>query len=365
MADLPLQSPIPVLVQADSLRALVERILEFHQVPPNEAAIVADVLVRADLRGVESHGVARLERYYVNRLRKGLMPAVSPVKVVRETPVTATMDGGNGLGHVAARRAMELCLAKAQAFGLAAVAVNHSNHFGIAGYYAMMALPLGMIGVALTNASCTVAPTYSRQRLLGTNPIAIAIPAGRERPFVLDMATTVAAEGKIEVKDRQGKPLPPGWIVDKEGRPSTASADFYGGGALLPLGGSAETCGYKGYGLALAVDILSGILPGAGSSLGVLRSEAKQEKPVNVGHFFAAMRIDCFRDPEEFRADMDRTLAGIRTSARAEGEERVYIAGEKEFEMEEERERTGIPVMPVIFSSLRNLAAEAGLEFAL
>jgi L-2-hydroxycarboxylate dehydrogenase (NAD+) len=367
MADAPLPgtSPIPIQVQAAPLRALVEGILEFHRVPPDEAAIVADVLVRADLRGVESHGVARLEKYYVSRLRKGLIPAVSPVKVVRESPVTAVLDGGNGLGHVAAKRAMELCLAKAQTAGLATVAVNHSNHFGIAGYYAMMALPLNMIGVALTNASATVAPTFSRQRLLGTNPIAIAIPAGRERPFVLDMATTVAAEGKIEVKDRQRKPLPPGWIVDKEGRPSTQSSSFYEGGALLPLGGGAETCGYKGYGLGLAVDILSGILPGAASSLAVLRSEARQEKPVNVGHFFSALRIDCFRDPDEFRADMDRTLAGIRTSARAAGEERVYIAGEKEFEMEEERLITGIPMLPVIFASLRAMAAEAGLEFTL
>lgn len=361
MAD----APLLLQVQPAPLRTLVERILEFHRVPPSEAAIVADVLVRADLRGIESHGVARLERYYVGRLRRGLVAAASPVRVVRETPVTAVLDGGNGLGAVAAKRAMELCLAKAQAAGLAAVAVNHSNHFGIAGYYAMMALPLGMIGVALTNASATVAPTHGRQRLLGTNPIAIAVPAGRERPFVLDMATTVAAEGKIEVKDRQGKPLPPGWIVDKEGRPSTTSSCFYEGGALLPLGGGAETCGYKGYGLGLAVDILSGILPGAGSSLGVLRSMATQEKPVNVGHFFAAMRIDCFREPDEFRAAMDQTLGTIRTSACAAGAERVYIAGEKEFEMEEERGRSGIPLLPVVVASLRDLATEAGLEFTL
>jgi L-2-hydroxycarboxylate dehydrogenase (NAD+) len=355
----------PLLVDSTPLRTLVERILQFHQVPPDEAAIVADVLVRADLRGVESHGVARLEAYYVARLRKGLVAAASPVRVIRESPVTAVMDAGNGLGTVAAKRAMELCLAKAQAVGLAVVAVNLSNHFGIAGYYAMMALPLGMIGVALTNASVTVAPTYGRQRLLGTNPIAIAVPAGRERPFVLDMATTVAALGKIEVKDRQGKPLPSGWIVDKDGAPSTQSSSFYEGGALLPLGGGAETCGYKGYGLALAVDILSGILPGAGSSLGVLSSLATQEKPANVGHFFAAMRIDCFRDPDEFRAAMDETLGSIRRSARAAGAERVYIAGEKEFDMEEEREHSGIPLLPSVAASLRNLAVEAGLEWTL
>jgi L-2-hydroxycarboxylate dehydrogenase (NAD+) len=356
---------VPLLVTSAPLRTLVERILEFHRVPPSEAAIVADVLVRADLRGVDSHGVARLERYYVGRLRKGLVVAASPVRVVRETPVTAVLDGGNGLGPVAAKRAMELCLSKAQVAGLAAVAVNHSNHFGIAGYYAMMALPLGMIGLALTNASATVAPTFSRQRLLGTNPIAIAVPAGRERPFVLDMATTVTAEGKIEVRDRQGKPLPPGWIVDMAGSPATESAAFYGGGALLPLGGGAETCGYKGYGLGLAVDILSGILPGAASSIGVLRSVAAQEKAVNIGHFFAAMRIDCFRDPDEFQAAMDQTLGGIRTSACAVGAERVYIAGEKEFDMEEERGRAGIPLLPMVVSSLRELAAEAGVDFTL
>jgi L-2-hydroxycarboxylate dehydrogenase (NAD+) len=362
MSNVPLLDPAQIQVQPARLRNLVERILVFHQVPAEEAAIVADVLVRADLRGVESHGLARLERYYVSRLRKGLVAAASPVRVIRESPVTAVMDGGNGLGHVAAKRAMELCLAKAQAAGLAVVAVNHSNHFGIAGYYAMMALPLGMIGVALTNASASTAPTYSRQRLLGTNPISIAVPAGRERPFVLDMATTVAAEGKIEVKDRQGKLLPPGWIMDATGAPSTRSSDFYGGGALMPLGGDAETGGYKGYGLGLAVDILSGILPGAASSLGVLRSVASQEDPVNIGHVFAALRIDCFRDPDEFRAAMDQTLRGIRASALAPGAERVFIAGEKEFEMEE-RERAGIPLLPVVVDMLRSLATEAGLEF--
>jgi len=255
---------------------------------------------------------------------------------------------------------MELCLQKAQAVGLAAVAVNRSNHFGIAGYYSMMALPLDMIGVALTNASATVVPTYSRQRLLGTNPISIAVPAGSERPFVLDMATTVAAEGKIEVKDRQGKPLPLGWIVDKAGRPTTVSAAFYEGGALLPLGGEAESGGYKGYGLSLAVDILSGVLSGASSSLNVLRSVATQEKPTGIGHFFAAMRIDAFRDPAEFKAAMDQTLSTIRNSPRVEGAERVYIAGEKEFEMEERRSREGIPLLPVVAEMLRRLADEAG-----
>jgi LDH2 family malate/lactate/ureidoglycolate dehydrogenase len=230
----------------------------------------------------------------------------------------------------------------------------------------MMALPRRMIGVALTNASTTVAPTYSRQRLLGTNPIAIAVPAGEERPFVLDMATTVAAEGKIEVKDRLGKPLPLGWIVDREGLPTTASRSFYDqGGALLPLGGDAEHAGYKGYGLSLAVDILSGVLSGAGSSLGVLRSMATQESAVNAGHFFAALRIDAFRDPDEFRAAMDRTLRTIRDSPKAAGAERVYIAGEKEFDTQDERQRLGIPLLPAVVQMLQRLAAEAGTQYDL
>ena len=353
-------------VDSHRLRNLVERILQFHGVPPDEAAIVADVLVCADLRGVDSHGVARLDRYYVGRLRKGLIPPKSPASVVRESPTTALIDAGNGLGAVAAKGAMELCLRKAQTAGMAAVTVSHSNHFGIAGYYAMMALPRGMIGVALTNASTTVAPTYSRQRLLGTNPIAIAVPAGEERPFVLDMATTVAAEGKIEVKDRLGKPLPLGWIVDREGLPTTDSRSFYDqGGALLPLGGDAEHAGYKGYGLSLAVDILSGVLSGAGSSLGVLRSMATQESAVNAGHFFAALRIDAFRDPDEFRAAMDRTLRTIRDSPKAAGAERVYIAGEKEFDTQDERQRLGIPLLPVVVQMLQRLAAEAGTLYDL
>ncbi len=350
-----------VILRPEQARRIVQGILGAHGVPADEAAIVADVLVRADLRGHESHGVARLERYYVSRLRIGAVKPVSGVHVVRETPVSAVMDAGEGLGHVAAKRAMDLCITKALASGMAAVTVNHSNHFGIAGYYAMMALPHDLIGVALTNGSATVAPTYSRQRLLGTNPIAVAVPAGEERPFVLDMATTVAAEGKIEVKDRQGLPLPVGWIVDKEGRPSTVSADFYAGGALLPLGGDADGASYKGYGLGLVVDILSGVLASAASSTAVLRSSTGQPKPVGVGHFFAALRIDLFRDPAEFKAAMDNTLRTIRNSPVAPGASRVYVAGEKEWESEAARQANGIPYGPVVMEMLRRLASETGV----
>jgi L-2-hydroxycarboxylate dehydrogenase (NAD+) len=350
-----------IRVEAGALRSLVERILQYHGVPAGEAHTVADVLVQADLRGVDSHGVARLERYYVGRVRAGLVPPRSPARVVRETPTTALVDGGNGLGAVAAKMAMELCLHKAQAAGLAAVTVSHSNHFGIAGYYAMMALPLGLIGVALTNAAATMAPTYSRGRALGTNPIAIAVPAGEERPFVLDMATTVSSEGKIEVRDREGRPLPLGWVVDKAGVPATESRAFYDGGALSPLGGDTDGGGYKGYGLGLAVDILSGMLSGAASGMDVMRSQFTQTSPVNVGHFFAALRIDAFRDPAEFGAAMDRTIRAIHASPKAAGANRVYIAGEKEFEMAEERERQGIPLLPSVVEMLERLAADAGI----
>jgi LDH2 family malate/lactate/ureidoglycolate dehydrogenase len=351
------------ILRPEQARRIVQGILAAHGVPGDEAAIVADVLVRADLRGVESHGVARLEKYYVSRLRMGVVTPVCNARVVRETPVSAVMDAGEGLGHVAAKRAMDLCIGKALVSGMGAVAVNHSNHFGIAGYYAMMALPHDLIGVALTNASCTVAPTYSRQRLLGTNPIAVAVPAGEERPFVLDMATTVAAEGKIEVKDRQGLPLPAGWIIDKEGRPSTVSTDFYDGGALLPLGGDADGASYKGYGLSLLVDILSGVLAGAASSTGVLRSGTGQPKPTGIGHFFAALRIDLFRDPGEFKAAMDHTLRTIRSSPLAPGASRIYIAGEKEWEFEAARQRDGIPYGSVVTEMLRRLAAETGVAW--
>lgn len=350
-----------IVLRPERVRAIVQGILAAHGVPADEAAVVADVLVRADLRGIESHGVARLEKYYVSRLRLGVVKPVCSARVVRETPVSAVMDAGEGLGHVTAKRAMELCISKALVSGMGAVTVNHSNHFGIAGYYAMMALPHDLIGIALTNGSATVAPTYSRQRLLGTNPIAVAVPAGDERPFVLDMATTVAAEGKIEVQDRQGLPLPHGWIVDKQGRPSTVSADFYGGGALMPLGGDAEGASYKGYGLGLLVDILSGILAGAASSSAVLRSGPDQPKPVGLGHFFAALRIDLFRAPAEFKAAMDNTMRTIRNSALAPGASRIYIAGQKEWEAEIERERNGIPYGPAVTQMLQRLAGETGV----
>lgn len=354
-----------IRVQADALRDLVQRILEFYSVPPDEAFTVADVLVRGDLRGVHSHGVARLEQYYVGRLRKGLVEPKAKAVIVRETPATALIDGGNSLGAVVSKYAMEVCLKKAQEVGVGVVAVKNSNHFGIAGYYAMMALPLGMIGIALTNASPRVAPTYGRAAMFGTNPIAIAVPAGEERPFVLDMATSVAPLGKIEVHERHGLPLPMGWAIDKEGRPTTDPKAFRDGGALLPLGGFAETAGYKGYGLAIAVDILCGILPGAGACLGVLSSLPTQEKPTNIGHFFAALRIDLFRDPGEFRAAMDDTIRSLKDSPKAPGEERIYIAGEKEFEKEEEYRRTGIPFLPVVINMLKRLAAEANVEWNL
>ncbi len=210
-------------VDAQALKRFVAGVFEGLGVPPEDAEITADVLVEADLRGINSHGVARLPRY-VKGLREGLIEPQAEVKVVRETPATALLDGGNGLGQVVGVRAMERCIRKAEEVGAAFVSVRNSNHYGIAGYYAMMALPHDMIGVSLTNSRPLVVPTFGKRAMLGTNPISVAVPTKDERPFVLDMATSIVPMGKVEVAHRKGEPLPLGWAVDGEGRPTTDAA---------------------------------------------------------------------------------------------------------------------------------------------
>jgi len=345
-------------VDAQALKDFMVRVFDSLGVPPDDAEITADVLVEADLRGIDSHGVARLQRY-VSRLREGLIEPKAEVKVVHETPATALLDGGNGLGQVVGVWAMERCIRKAEAVGAAFVSVCNSNHYGIAGYYAMMALPHDMIGLSLTNSRPLVVPTFGKQAMLGTNPISVAVPTKEERPFVLDMATSIVPMGKVEVANRRGEPLPPGWAVDGEGRPTTDAATVLAEGGLLPLGGTRELGGHKGYGLSAMVDILCGVLSGAGYGAAISRVPGVSK----VGHFFAAMRIDGFRPVDEFKAMMDEMIRELKGSAKAEGQDRIYIHGEIEFEMEEERRREGIPLHPKVVASLRQIGQELGVQF--
>ncbi len=351
-------------VKADALRDFCKRVFERLGVPAKDARVAADVLVSADLRGMDSHGVARLRRY-VNGLRRGVMKPRPEVKVVRETSVTALLDGDAGLGQVVGVRGMKLAIEKALQRGIGLVAVRNSNHYGIAGYYAMMALEYDLIGISMTNAAPLVVPTFGREAMLGTNPISVAVPTGSERPFVLDMATSVVPRGKLEVYARQGREMPLGWAVDEEGLPTTDprrvldNVAWRHGGGLLPLGGAGEELGgHKGYGLSLLVDILCGVLSGA--AYGPLTYTGPTP---NLGHLFGALRVDLFRPLEGFKADMDDLIRRLSASAKAEGQDRIYIHGEKEFEEAERRQREGIPLPPGIVNSLREIGEELGIRF--
>ena len=328
-----------------------------------DASIAAEVLLSADMRGVDSHGLIRLHSYYGSRLAKGQIDATAPLRIVAETSATLAVDACNGLGHPAGVKTMQMCIAKARQSGVAMATVRNSNHYGIAGYYAMMALPEDMIGVSFTNSGPLVAPTHGRQAMLGTNPIAVAVPAGTNRPYVLDMATSIVPIGRVTVYQKNGKTIPPGWGIDREGNVTENPAEVLEGGALMPLGGVELMRGYKGYGLALMVDIFSGVL--AGSGFGELVYGADRPDISRVGHFFAAIRIDAFRDPVEFKADMDSLIEMLKNSPKAAGEERIYIHGEKEFERADRAGIEGVPLSEVTVKALSEAGEKDGVPFDL
>ena len=323
------------------------------------AETAATVLLSADLRGVDSHGIARLSGYTrlweVNRIK-----ANPNISIVHQTPSTATIDGDKGLGLVVAPTAMQIAIDKAKNVGTGWVSVKNSNHFGIAGIHAMMALEHDMIGIAMTNASPLVAPTFSVERLLGTNPIAVAIPAGNEPAFVADFATTTAANGKLEILLRKNMDTPTGWVQTKTGEPSTNAAEVKNGGALLPLGGDKEHGSHKGYMLGSIVDIFSAILSGANYGPWVPPFPAYVPMPENmpgegIGHFFGAMRIDAFRPAIDFKDNMDSWIQRFRSAKTITGQEKVIIPGEPETAMEKERINNGIPIEESVVNDLKEL----------
>lgn len=354
-----------VRVPAENLRAFCAAVFESLGVRAPDAEIAADVLVAADARGIPSHGVARLSRY-VSGLADGQMSAVAEPALIRETPTSILIDARGSMGAPAAHWAMRAVVEKAAASGMAFGCVRDSNHYGIAAYYAMMALPRDMIGLSMTNTAALGVPTDARQVMFGTNPIAFAAPAATERPFVLDMSTTVVTRGKIEVYDREGKSLPDGWAVDKEGRtahdPRSLLDDMFHrrGGGIVPLGGAtAEYGGHKGYGLAVMVDILTGILSSSPFGPQISDTEASSAR---VSQCFAAMRIDLFRDSDDFKADMDRMLGALRTLPPAVGVDRVYYAGLREFEAEDDARVNGVRLPVSVWRRLASIGAEYGLE---
>lgn len=357
-------------VQAATLKDFSVQAFRKVGVAEQDARITAEVLVAADLRGVFSHGVAHLRRY-VDGLRAGTIVACPQEKVLAETLATAAMDAGAGLGQPASYRAMQKAIQKALEAGAGFVTVRNSNHYGIAGYYAMMALPHNCIGISMTNASPKVVPTFGRHATLGTNPIAVAAPAGREHPFVLDMATSTVSMGKIEIADQLDKPIPPGWAIDNLGRPAEDAHRTLDelkrnvGGGLVPLGGEGELLsGYKGYGLALWVEIFAALLSGAAyATLTYPKTPEGKVLPANIGHLFGAWHIDSFRPVEEFKAAMDNLQQLLKHVAKVDGHDRIYIHGEKEYEAAERYLQEGIPLNHKVAADLDALAQELGVEY--
>ncbi|MFT3683115.1 MAG: Ldh family oxidoreductase [Ferruginibacter sp.] len=326
------------------------------------ATLATETLLAADLRGVDSHGIARLSGY-VRLWEANRVNANPGIKIVHETPSTAVIDGDKGLGLVVAPFAMQVAIDKAKNVGTGWVSVKNSNHFGIAGYHAIMALQHDMIGMAMTNASALVAPTFSKERMLGTNPIAVAVPAGEEQPFVADFATTTASNGKLEILQRKNMDAPEGWVQTKDGASSNNANELKTGGALLPLGGDREHGSHKGYMLGSIVDIFSAVLSGANYGPWVPPFPAYVPMPENmpgegIGHFLGAMRIDAFRPAEEFKLHMDKWINRFKTAAPADGFEKVIIPGEPEREMEKERMQNGIELLPPVIKDLNELAAK-------
>lgn len=333
----------------------------------NEHADTAThALLSADLRGVDSHGVARLSGYVrlweVNRVN-----AKPDIKIIHETPSTAVIDGDSGLGLVVAPFAMQIAIEKAKEAGTGWVSVQNSNHFGIAAHHAMMALQHDMMGIAMTNASPLVAPTFSIDKMLGTNPICVAAPAGEEPPFVADLATTTAANGKLEILQRKNQPTPDGWVQDKDGNPSNDAHELKKGGALLPLGGDREHGSHKGYALGAIVDIFSALLSGANYAPWVPPFPAYVPMPAQqpgkgIGHFLGAMRIDAFRPAKEFKQDMDHWIQGFRSCKTIPGEERVLVPGDPEREIHAKRIRNGINLLDVVVKDLKEVGDKFGVE---
>lgn len=316
-------------------------------------------LLSADLRGIDSHGIARLSGYV--RLWEVKRVNTTPdIGVIHETPSTAVVDGDSGLGLVVAPYAMQIAIEKAKISGTGWVSVQNSNHFGIAGHHAMMALEYDMIGISMTNASPLVAPTFSIDKMLGTNPICVAAPAGEEPPFVADFATTTAANGKLEILQRKKMSTPAGWVQDADGNPTNDAEILKKGGALLPLGGDREHGSNKGYALGAIVDIFSALLSGANYAPWVPPFPAyvpmpSQQPGKGIGHFLGAMRIDAFRPADDFKKHMDSWIRGFRNARPVKSEKSVLVPGDPERQMELQRNKEGIPLVPAVIEDLRNL----------
>ncbi|TZF82176.1 Ldh family oxidoreductase [Pedobacter sp. BS3] len=355
-----------MIVSESELRNFTEQVFKQMGCPSQDAVLAADVLLRSDLRGIDSHGVARLSGYVRLWEKKRINPKPE-IKIVHETATTATVDGDSGLGLVVAPFAMDVAIAKAEKYGSGWVSVRNSNHFGIAGYHALKAVAKDMIGFAMTNASPLVAPTFTTERLLGTNPMCYAFPAGKYPPLIVDMATSAAANGKLEIAQRSGKEIPEGWVQTSAGAVSTDPHALKQGGSLLPLGSDREHGSHKGFGLSATVDILSSVLSGANYGPWVPPFVAFID-PLSdlpgqgIGHFLGAMRVDGFRPVDEFKQHLDNWISRFKSAKPVHAEQPVIIPGEPEYEAEQERRVNGIPLVDAVVDDMNILAERFGIE---
>lgn len=347
-----------IRVPKDELFNFVVKVFKKLGIPEADAKIIADCIVMADLRGIESHGVQRLKRY-IDGIKMGGVNIRPNIKVIRDGPSYALVDGDEGMGHVVGAFAMKLAIEKAKKTGIGVVAVRNSNHFGIAGYYTLMAAKENLIGICMTNTRPLVAPTWGIDRILGTNPIALAAPM-EDGYLLIDMATSTAPAGEIEIRKKKGEKIPEGWVLDKNGNMTTNPDDFFAGGALLPLGGFGELYGgHRGYCLAFLVEILTGLLSGGSWSKYVGETHQKHS---DVCHFFMAINIDNFVPLEQFKKALTKMATEIKNSRKHPQAERIWIPGEKGFLTEKTRLKIGIAIHKTVLEELNKIAEELGVE---
>lgn len=360
-----------VIVNHQKLYEFTKKVFLTYGLSDEDAHVCSENLVMSDLRGIPSHGVARLKRY-VDGMDTGVIMPLAKPEVVKDAPSTATVDGNAGLGQVVGTFSTKLAIEKAKNTGIGAVAVRNSNHYGIAGYYSNMMLEAGLLGISMTNSAPLVVPTFGKEMIIGTNPISLTAPTRRNRPFFLDMATSVIPRGKLEVYNREGKPMPEGWAVDASGHVTTDAGLVLdnmlkrAGGGILTLGGEGELySGHKGYGMAMIVDILSGVLAGGAYADLVEMKKDGKPAPANVGHFFLALKIENFVELDVFKDLMDDFIDRLKNSAKADGEERIYIHGEKEYEKQDEYKKNGIPLQEKVYATLKEIAGQRSVDFDL
>jgi L-2-hydroxycarboxylate dehydrogenase (NAD+) len=358
-------------VSFDVLEAFMVDVFKGVGVPEDEARICADVLISADKRGIDSHGVGRLKPIYYDRIVKGgIQNPVTQFEVVRDRKATAVVDGHDGMGMVVGKRCMQMAIDKAREHGLGMVVARNSTHYGFAAYYPLMAVEQGMVGVTTTNARPSIAPTFGVENMLGTNPLVFAMPTDEPFAFTNDYATSVIQRGKIEQWAREGKPCPEGLVIDENGQSSTDSVQILkdlvkGTAALAPIGGvGEETGGYKGYGFATVVEILSASFS-QGAFLKQLggKDAGGNDVPIPIGHMFMAIDIDCFTDLQAFKKTTGDILRELRASKKASGKERIYTCGEKEYLAGQEREGKGVPVGESVKQELLAMRDELKLPF--